>query len=109
MIWVWVNNPLTMLPMYYGFYVTGVWLMGTAGPARGYEAFGELWNRPEAWTERVALLAKAVGVATLIGSVPFAVTGSALSYGWAMAVVTRRRRQVRPRRTGDPAPGGRRG
>ena len=23
-IWVWVNNPLTMVPMYYAFYVTGL-------------------------------------------------------------------------------------
>ena len=92
MIWVWINNPFTMIPMYYAFYVTGLWLTRTSGAATGYDAFLGIWDRPEAsWLELVSNVAETVGAATLVGCIPYAVLGSALSYMWALKLVRRRR------------------
>lgn len=98
-VWYWVNNPVTMVPMYYLFYLTGLWLLGDSGIARGYDSFGEFWTRPElSWSERVGNLARAVGVATVLGCVPYAFGGAALAHRWSLAVVRRRRRRLRERR-----------
>jgi hypothetical protein len=80
--------------MYFTFYLTGLWLTGQTG--LGYESFASLLEREGGWFERVATMAAAVGVPTLIGCVPFALLGSALSYHWAMAVVRRRQVRIRP-------------
>jgi uncharacterized protein (DUF2062 family) len=94
LIWVWVNNPITMIPMYYAFYLTGLWLTGGAGAAKGYDAFLEIWDQPGAsWLELVSSVAATVGVPTLVGCIPYAVLGGALSYRWAAALV--RHRQAR--------------
>jgi uncharacterized protein len=95
LVWVWVNNPLTMVPMYYGFYITGLWLTGTLSEAAGYASFTALFNAPDlSWLSRAANFARAVGVPALIGCVPYACLGSALSYRWANAVVDRRRHRL---------------
>ena len=99
LVWVWINNPLTMLPMFYGFYLTGLWLMGASDRARGYEAFGDLFGAAEAgWFTGVIATAGSVGVPLLIGCVPYAAAGAALSYRWALALVTRRRQRLARRR-----------
>ena len=82
MVWVWVNNPLTMLPMYYTFYVTGLILTGRSGVEVDYRSFSV-----------TGLTLANVGVPMLVGCVPYAIGGSLLSYWWAMGVV--RRRQLR--------------
>jgi uncharacterized protein (DUF2062 family) len=100
-IWVWVNNPLTVLPMYYAFYVTGAWLTGQADQAAGYATFGDLLSAADApWLTRITTLMAAVGVPLLVGCVPYAVLGAAASYAWAMALV--RRRRARTRRARQP-------
>lgn len=96
-VWVWINNPLTMVPMYYAFYVTGVWLTGEGGPT-GYTAFRDLLQAGDApWLTRATNLMAAIGVPLLIGCLPYAALGAALSYRWARRVVTRRQ-QRRQRR-----------
>jgi uncharacterized protein len=91
-IWVWVNNPLTVIPMYYAFYVTGLWLTGQRDQSRGYAAFEDLLaSGEEPWLTRVSTLMAAVGVPLLIGSVPYATLGAVASYTWAKAIVMRRR------------------
>lgn len=95
LIWVWVNNPVTMVPMYYAFYLTGLWLTGAAGGTTGYAAFLAIWDRPDAsWLELVSHAASTVGVPTLVGCVPYAVVGSALSYRWSILVINRRRARL---------------
>ena len=42
--WVWVSNAVTMLPMYYGFYVTGQVLLGNWDDLTGYEGFVARWT-----------------------------------------------------------------
>lgn len=95
-IWVWVNNPLTMAPMYYVFYVTGLWLLGDAGHAGGYDTFVALWesNTAGGWWDGMLAIARSIGVPTAIGSIPYAVIGSALSYHWALRVVRRRKARL---------------
>ena len=96
-VWVWINNPLTVVPMYYAFYVTGLWLTGAGGPT-GYAAFRDLLQAGDApWLTRATTLMAAIGVPLLIGCVPYATLGAVLGYRWARGVVTRRqaRRQRR--------------
>ncbi|HXG86971.1 MAG TPA: DUF2062 domain-containing protein [Vicinamibacterales bacterium] len=123
-VWVWINNPVTMIPMYslwwlrlplrlsrvhlYVFYLTGLWLLGDLGLARGYDAFVGLWDGDanDGWLSRLGNVARAVGVPTIIGCVPYATIGSGVSYRWTVRVIRRRRQQVRERQTlrHGPAP-----
>jgi uncharacterized protein (DUF2062 family) len=91
-IWVWVNNPLTVVPMYYVFYVTGLWLTGEGDQAAGYETFATLLEPGDGpWLTKITTLMTAIGVPLLVGSVPYAILGAVVSYAWAMALVLRRR------------------
>lgn len=97
-LWVWINNPLTMLPMCYGFYVTGLWLLGDAGGAQGYDAFQALWaHDATGWFGRMGALVRAIGVPTVIGSIPYAALGGLISYRLALSVVRRRKEKIRSR------------
>jgi uncharacterized protein len=97
LIWVWVNNPVTMIPMFYGFYVTGAWLFGDGATTPGYAAFAARWDATAhfGWPERVMTIATAIGAPVLVGSIPYAVAGSLLSYRWAMTAICARRRRLR--------------
>lgn len=93
-IWVWVNNPVTVAPMYYVFYVTGLWLTGHGSESAGYAAFGDLLMAGDApWLTRVTTLMAAVGAPLLIGCVPYAILGGMASYVWARALVLRRQQR----------------
>ncbi len=97
MVWFWVNNPLTMLPLFYLFYVTGLLLTGELGTAAAYDGFVAHWNSrdPSArFVDRTVALVKALGVPTLVGSLPWAALGAWVSYRWALRLVTRRRSRV---------------
>ena len=87
MVWAWVNNPVTVVPLYYIFYVTGLTLTGQRGVAVDYESF-----------DITGLSMTSVGVPLLIGSLPYAVAGSALSYAWAIWIVNRRRARLARKR-----------
>jgi uncharacterized protein (DUF2062 family) len=98
LIWAWVNNPITMVPMYYVFYVSGLWLMGTTGSLGGYDAFVALWDdsaQARNFFARVALLARQIGLALTIGCIPFAIVLSWIAYSWALAVTRARQRRLR--------------
>jgi uncharacterized protein (DUF2062 family) len=111
MIWVWVNNPLTVVPMYYVFYLTGMWVLGESGRATGYESFGSLLvDDGSGWFGRMTTLVTVVGLPVLIGCVPYATFGAFVSYRWAGAIVRRRRERLARRRadyetfrTSDPS------
>ena len=104
MIWVWVNNPVTMIPMYYAFYLTGLWLVGQGGSGQGYGAFVDLWtaNAQLAWSARLTGIIRAIGVPIFVGCVPYAVIGAALSYRWAVGAVRKRKLRLRPDRLAGP-------
>jgi len=111
-IWVWVNNPITMIPLYYAFYVTGLWMTGDAGGAAGYTAFVDLWSThaDAGWLTRVTGIVTAIGVPLFVGCVPYALAGAALSYRWALSLGRRRRQRLDARMRLDaeqpPAPPG---
>jgi uncharacterized protein (DUF2062 family) len=96
LIWVWVNNPVTMIPMYYAFYVTGLWMIGQGGRGHGYEAFVAVFtaNAALSWWARLAALVQAIGVPIFAGCLPYAVAGAAIAHRWAIGVVRRRRLRV---------------
>jgi uncharacterized protein (DUF2062 family) len=95
-IWAWINNPLTMIPMYYAFYVTGLFLLGQSGESEGYAAFAAVWdsssNAP--WFDRIATVGRAIGLPTAVGSLPYAVAGGLASYRWALRLVRRRKERL---------------
>jgi uncharacterized protein (DUF2062 family) len=98
LIWAWVNNPITMVPMYYVFYVCGLWLMGTSASLGGYDTFVALWDdsahAPNLFA-RITLLARQIGLALTIGCIPFAIVLSWIAYSWALMAVRARRRRIR--------------
>jgi uncharacterized protein (DUF2062 family) len=97
-IWVWINNPLTMVPMYYAFYVTGLFLTGAGFEAGGYAAFVDLWVGASAlpWRDGLMTVLRGIGVPLFVGAAPYAIAGAALSYRWALTVVRRRKARLRP-------------
>jgi uncharacterized protein len=99
LIWVWVNNPVTMLPMFYAFYVTGLLLRGDWSSPTGYATFVALWESTgqDGWLGRVSAVAATIGWPMLLGSLPYAVLGSTVSYYWAARVIRRRRDRLRMR------------
>jgi hypothetical protein len=111
MIWVWVNNPLTVVPMYYAFYVTGLAMLGTPEAAAGYGAFGEvLADDGTGWYARVSTIVELFGLPLLIGCLPYAAAGAAGSYYWSRRIVSRRKARLARRRaeyetfrTSDPS------
>lgn len=92
--WTWINNPVTMLPLYYLFYVTGQLLMGHGADLSGYGAFAAVWSsatdasRPV--LERALTAARVLGWPTLIGCVPWAVAGALLGYRWSLGFLRHR-------------------
>jgi uncharacterized protein len=95
LLWAFVNNPLTMVPMYYGFYVTGEWLLRDEQRVTGYDAFVDVWTHPGVGlVERLTQAADGIIVPTLVGCLPFAVLSSVTSYYWAVALLRRRRGQA---------------
>jgi uncharacterized protein len=99
LIWVWVNNPVTMVPMFYVFYVTGLLLSGDSSSPTGYATFVALWDSTaqSGWLGRVRTVATTIGWPMLLGSLPYAVLGSLVSYHWAVRVLRRRRARLRER------------
>jgi uncharacterized protein (DUF2062 family) len=96
-IWVWVNNPVTMIPLYYTYYVTGLWLLGDSTLSKGYAGFVEVWTAAAAlgwWTGVVAIL-QAVGAPLFLGAVPYTIVGTLLAYRWTLRVVRRRQQRLR--------------
>ncbi|MGQ0736701.1 MAG: DUF2062 domain-containing protein [Acidobacteriota bacterium] len=94
-LWNLVNNPVTFLPLYYLFYVTGAWLTGTGGVEGGYASFAAVWDDSGADTqwERLVTAIRRMGAALLVGCLPYAVAGSVLGYLWTWALVNQRQRR----------------
>ncbi len=100
--WTIVTNPLTFLPLYYVFYVTGKLILGD-GDVNGvdeYQAFVGLWDRTFApdtsWSEEVAtyfsVIVRDWGLKLFVGSIPYAAVAAAIGYWWGLRFVVRYRR-----------------
>jgi uncharacterized protein (DUF2062 family) len=95
-IWVWVNNPVTMVPMYFLFYVTGLVMLGDLSTGAGYTAFVTLWTGAAAmpWWDGFLAILSAIGAPLFLGAAPYALLGAAVAYRWALALARRRRQRL---------------
>ena len=114
--WTAISNPLTAIPMYYVFYVTGQLMLGRWDDVAGYQGFVAQFSATFAWEAGLLELAGATltvivadwGLAMLIGSLPYAALGATLGYVWGLRFIIRyraaraaraaRKRQSRPDR-----------
>ena len=91
--WTWLNNPLTIIPIYYLCFVTGHRLLGHWGAMPGYQAFGALWastGTAATWTARTAAAATLRGGPTLLGCLPYCIPGGLFAHFWALRFLRRR-------------------
>ena len=95
---VWISNPLTMVPLYYLFLVTGYWLMDTKS-VLSYELFTENLTRISQEERTIQMIIKGtqfllidLGWPMIIGSIIYAVTGFIISYFLSFRIVTSHRK-----------------
>ncbi len=96
--WVWVTNALTMLPIYYTFYVTGQFMLGRWDDLSGYQGFIEVFQAafhpdttfPENIWALIRLSAHEQGLAMFVGSIPWAVGTSWVGYAWSLKLLRAR-------------------
>ena len=120
MAWTWVTNFLTMIPVYYMFYVTGQLFLGRFDGLTGYQGFVELWRSSfgdegdmpiviesvtrgfAGWWELFWRHTKVIfvgwGLPMLVGCGPYAVVAAWLGHRWSLKLVTGHRRNVTRRR-----------
>lgn len=127
MAWTWVTNVVTMVPIYYVFYLTGLVMMGRVGEEGGYSAFLALWDSAMSggaggdggggfewvWFYVTQVLGD-WGLAMAVGCVPWAILIGWLGYVWSLRFVrshreARLRRRLARRAGGDPLHSGRNG
>ena len=88
-----VSNPVTMVPMYYGWYRLGALFVP------GYEAdvdFDPLVNAEtwSAWWTAMVALSTSIGIPMMVGSLLTAVPGGVLAYGFARRMIRKLRRKA---------------
>ena len=103
--WTWVTNVLTMIPIYYVFYLTGQVMRGHFHNLSGYESLThtmrETFMADLTFTEECSLLFKLLledwGVSMAVGCLPWLVVCSVTSY-YLTLKFERHRLAVRQRR-----------
>ena len=105
LLWTWVTNAFTLVPVYYLFFVTGQVMLGHIDDITGYASFSAHlkvaldqnvgWFQ-EIWVYLVTLV-ETWGVPMFLGSLPWAALSAWLGYVWSVRFVRRyqdmRRRQ----------------
>lgn len=104
-LWTWVSNPLTTVPMFYGFYVTGQIMLGQWNNLSGFSSFANLWHSSlkddQSFLEQLKIIGQLLlhdwGIAMWLGFLPWAALAAYLSYvlGLKLIIGHRTRRQVR--------------
>ena len=90
--WTWVTNVITLVPIYYIFYVVGQFLRGRRDELTGYESISRLienvflsdasfWVKTK---EFIALFVQDWGVSMFLGCIPFIIGGYILGYRLTM-------------------------
>ncbi|MGH8175777.1 MAG: DUF2062 domain-containing protein [Steroidobacter sp.] len=64
----WITNPVTTVPVYYGIYLFGAWLLGSSAPVLAASGAG--------WTDRVI----AIGLPLLVGTPIVALVSIPVTY-----------------------------
>ena len=95
---VWISNPLTMVPLYYLFLLTGYWLMDTKN-VLSYELFKENITRVFEADGTIQMIIKGtqflivdLGWPMIVGSIVYAVPGFLISYFLSFHLVTSHRK-----------------
>lgn len=96
--WTWVTNVLTIVPMYYTFYITGQALLGNFGSISGYDNFVVAWRAAleadglvEPLITYLQVVATEQGLPLAIGWIPYAFGLGWLGYRWSLKYVISRR------------------
>ena len=112
--WTWVTNVVTLIPIYYAFYITGQVILWRWDSLPGFRAFSarmqELTSVETTWIEAfwiaVVRILDSFGLPIFVGSAPYAVALGWLSYRWSLRLIyrlrtrRRRRREARGKRRG---------
>ncbi len=104
--WTWISNPVTMIPIYYVFYVTGQFLLGRWDDLLGYDSFRMLSQElsDAAFFEATRIYFSTIvwgwGSSMVVGCIPYAVVGGFFGYRWGLKFTVRYReaRELRRRR-----------
>ena len=95
--WVWLSNVFTMVPLYFGFLVTGRMMMGHSESLPSYDTFAkELTSTFEVeadgltgfWQQTVNLF-DLYGTPMLVGCIPWALIGGWAGYLWTAKYLRR--------------------
>ena len=97
---VWISNPLTMVPLYYLFLVTGYWLLETQN-GLSYQHFedtlGRISETGGTWkiiVEGARFLLIDLGWPMIIGGFVYAVPGFLISYFLTKSIATSHRKSM---------------
>ncbi|MDT8447897.1 MAG: DUF2062 domain-containing protein [bacterium] len=102
---VWLSNPVTMGPLYYGFLVTGNWFFAVVGANEGVMSYQEFTKRLEEIThaqgasswdmfkEGIGFLILDLGYPMVIGSLFWAIPLSILAYLFTQRYLTTHRQR----------------
>lgn len=110
-LWVWISNVFTMVPMYYGFYVTGQVMLGRFNDITGYGAFADLfqfskWQGATFWQTMenyFVYIAEKFGLPLGIGWIPYAVVFGWIAYKVTLRLLLERRERLRRRSLDEAA------
>ena len=86
--WTWVTNVITLVPVYYVFYVVGQFLRGKWSELTGYESVSRLienvflseasfWEKTK---EFITLFVEDWGISMFLGCIPFIIGGYIVGY-----------------------------
>ncbi len=102
--WTWISNPITFIPIYYVFYVTGQFLLGRWDNLLGYDSFvvrsQELADAGffEAIRIYFSTIVWGWGSAMVVGCIPYAALGGLFGYRWGLKFTVRYRKARELRR-----------
>lgn len=86
----WISNPVTMIPMYYGYYVLGLFVLGREGIDRGrFDELCRLDDGRSSW-RFIADLFDELGAPLWVGSLIVAFIVTVPVYPWTKAWFVRR-------------------
>jgi uncharacterized protein (DUF2062 family) len=97
--WSWISNPLTTLPMWYGGYKLGLWLMPGHENALSYDEIQKYMQNFDTmnWSQELALISSGVRdvleplwLGTFLMGIAMAIFGFVVIY-WVVITIQRRR------------------
>lgn len=103
MLWTWLTNVFTLGPIYFGFLITGRFMLGGGGDVSGYDEFVDRLEQALAsdagfiemfWVYTVDLF-EIWGLPMFLGSVPWAILSAVLGYWWSLRLITKRRARLK--------------